>query len=150
MIDSIDRFLATSVGDIMSHDVISVRDDETMTSAAGVLTNNRISGVPVVDQFDHCVGVLSSADYKRYCQQDSDSAEPGELSRHAVAEFMTSPAITLSPQASLMDAGFLMCNRHIHRLPVADEAGLLVGMLSALDVVASMVHQASVELTGQG
>ena len=56
---------------------------------------------------------------------------------------MTSPAVSIAPTASLVDASRLMCTKHVHRLPVVDESGHLVGMISSLDVVGSLVAEAN-------
>jgi CBS domain-containing protein len=51
------------------------------------------------------------------------------------AELMTSPAVTIGPDDSLADAARLMHDRHVKRLPVVDQAGRLVGIVSRVDLL---------------
>jgi CBS-domain-containing membrane protein len=51
------------------------------------------------------------------------------------AELMTTPAVTIGPDDSLADAARLMHDRHVKRLPVVDQAGRLVGIVSRVDLL---------------
>lgn len=56
-----------------------------------------------------------------------------------VGDVMTSPAVSISPDADISEAASLMVDRRINRLPVVDGAGQLLGIVSRADLVASMV-----------
>jgi CBS domain-containing protein len=52
-----------------------------------------------------------------------------------------SPSVwSIDADATLIDAARLMCGKHIHRLPVLNREGKVVGVISSLDLVAAMVH----------
>ena len=130
------------VGDVMTPDAITVRATETMSQVSETFRKHRITGAPVVDAFGQCVGVVSVTDFTHPPQ----GARPGQSpERQAAADeavaldqvsaYMTSPAIYVSPRTHLLDAASMMTARHIHRLPVLDDSGCVVGMLSALDMV---------------
>ena len=55
--------------DLMSRDVVTIRQETSMWDAAGLLMKNQVSGAPVVDAAGKCVGVLSAADFVRVAQK---------------------------------------------------------------------------------
>ena len=119
------------VHDMMSQNVIFVQDTDSVSHAAAVIDEFKISGVPVVNAYGHCVGVLSVKDYARSATDDSPETRN-------VGDVMTTPAISVSPGLNIADAGRIMCNRRVHRLPVVDDTGRLVGLISSLDVIAAL------------
>ena len=127
----------TVVCDIMSQNVIFVLDTDSVLHAAAVIDEYKISGAPVVNAYGHCVGVLSVKDYSRRGDRDSEKLVVDE--KTTVSDVMTTPAITVSPGLDLAQAGRIMCDRRVHRLPVVDETGRLVGLLSSLDIVEALV-----------
>ena len=137
MICSIDRLAVIRIAEIMSEDIVTVRDTDTMFSAVETIRSNRVSGAPVVDQHDHCVGVLSLVD----CVQVTPCGEarPNDIRSDLVLDHMVSPVISIDPTSSLIDSARLMCTKRVRRLPVLDEDGRLVGMVSARDIVAALV-----------
>ncbi len=155
----LDRLQSLRVSDVMNRQVVSVHSHQTMSEAAAVFAQHRISGAPVVDERGHCVGVLSAADFVRR----EGAPDPGAVSIAAgntavarsspagsweirdvyperVAARMAQAVQSVSARASLVDAARIMCAQHIHRLPVLDEKGRPVGMLTSLDIVAAVVQ----------
>ena len=138
---TIDRMTTVRVAEVMNNNVLVVRDSDTMQTAAKTIQSNHVSGVPVSDQFGHCVGVLSLADFvksERNCE-----LRECDVWLDLVHDHMTSPAVSVAPTNSLVDAAKLMCTRHVHRLPVVDEFGQLVGIVSSLDVMGTLVSESS-------
>lgn len=138
-----------NVSDVMTRGAISVSPQTPLRDVARLLTDQRISGVPVVDADGRCVGVVSEADLlaKQLSRPLSrrlplewllgESHDPEELRRRAAttaAEAMTSPAVTIADDRPLREAAALMVDRGINRLPVVAD-GRLVGMLSRADLV---------------
>ena len=133
---------ALLVGDVMTPDAISVCATDTMAQVSETLRKHRITGAPVVDAFGQCVGVVSVTDFTHPPKgsHPGQTAEQQAAADEAVAldhvsAYMSSPAIYVSPRTPLLDAASMMTARHIHRLPVLNEKGLIAGMLSALDIV---------------
>ena len=137
MNSAIERLLSLRVADAMRRQVTTMPADLTMTEAAKGLLYNKVSGVPVVDGRDHCVGVLSAVDFVRR-EVESPAAERNEGDK--VLTYMSSTVHSIESDATLIDAARGMCRHHVHRLPVLDRAGQVVGLISSLDLVASMVH----------
>jgi CBS domain-containing membrane protein len=134
-----DDVVTLRVGDLMAKNVATLNQMDTMATAAELFAKKRITGAPVCNDFGHCVGVLSSTDFVR----DGSSAIHGPIDDQLVGHFMTTPAISVTPDTPLSEVAFIMCRKHIHRLPVVTEDSVLVGVFSSMDVVAAVFHIAN-------
>ncbi|WP_329289209.1 CBS domain-containing protein [Streptomyces pseudovenezuelae] len=134
------------VEDLMTTTVVSVRRDLGFKDIVQNLTEHDITAVPVVDDQGRPIGVVSEADLLR--RQESQADPGGHLSAahllptesakaHALTagELMTSPAVTARPQWSVVEAARAMAHHHVKRLPVVDDLGLLVGIVSRDDLL---------------
>ncbi|XP_058095109.1 uncharacterized protein LOC131240706 [Magnolia sinica] len=83
-----------------------------------------VTGLPVVDDRFRCIGIVS--------KRDKERASNGLKSK--VNEVMSSPAITLSPGKTVLEAAALMLKSKIHRIPIVNEGGQVVGMVSRTDI----------------
>lgn len=136
---------ATTVRDVMTTGVVTVSKSTGYKSIVTVMRRHRVSAVPVVDSARRVVGVLSEADLLRKL---TDPTFPTGTTRLAwrlrerskatgmiAEELMTAPAVTISPGAAVADAARLMQDRQVKRLPVVDEHGRLIGIVSRADVL---------------
>ena len=112
------------VSRIMSLNVLCVTEDVSLSALASCLLKRGISGVPVVDEDGKPVGVVSKTDLLRH----------GGSSRR-VGDIMTPVSFTLQEDQSISKASALMAYEGIHRLPVVDAGGKVVGLLSSLDIL---------------
>ena len=123
------------VADVMTIDPITVRLDESVEHAERLLRLNHVSGLPVVDDDDHVVGVISQSDLL----WRGDLPLSGLLRKNAshlkVGELMTSPALTVPMTATLVEAARLMSENRVHRLVAVSDEGEPIGVLSAIDYV---------------
>ncbi|GGS89291.1 hypothetical protein GCM10010222_33510 [Streptomyces tanashiensis] len=110
------------VGGLMTDDVVSAIPAMSFRDAAKILAEHDISGLPVVDDDDHVVGVVS----------ESDLLAHRELT---VRDMMTRPAITVHAEETVADAARLMVRRGVERLPVVDEEERLVGIVTRRDLL---------------
>lgn len=110
------------------HDVVSIEADRTVTQAVALLAERRIGAVPVM-RAGTVVGIFSERDVI----QCLATAGSGALDR-TVDEVMTAPAITVSPDGSVLAALALMTQRRIRHLPVT-ERGRCIGLVSIGDLV---------------
>jgi CBS domain-containing protein len=134
------------IAELMSRKVVTVTPETSMKEVAALLAEHRISGVPVCDAEGHVVGVVSEADilWKELglgpghglLERIFDSAYGNDerISASTAGEAMTSPAITVPPEASVVRAAELMIENGINRLPVVSE-GELVGIVARSDLV---------------
>ena len=110
------------VHEIMTTNVVSVREDAPVREVAQTLDRHRISGVPVVDEAGHMVGLVSEYDL---------IAKPNA---RTAAEAMTRDVISVMEDTSVDEVRFLLVNRKIKRVPVL-RSQKLVGIVSRADLV---------------
>lgn len=143
------------VVEIMQRAVITVRPEASLREVASLLVEHGISGLPVVDREGVLVGVVSEADFVAkelgvpehrhrvlelfLGESGADRAEQAKADAAIAGEAMTSPAITVDPDASVRDAARIMTERQINRLPVVS-GGRLVGIVSRADLVRAFVR----------
>ena len=137
--------MSTTVKEVMTTDVVMVRRDTSFKDMASMLTMSRISALPVVDKAGKVIGVVSEADL--LVKEADQAGHPGRLSglrhRHdhqkaagtTAAELMTRPPVVTCPDDPVQHAAWLMHDRGVKRLPVVDQAGHLVGIVSRSDVL---------------
>lgn len=134
------------VSDLMTTSVVRAHRDAGFKEIAKLLAEYGITAVPVVDDDDRPVGVVSEADLLRKEAALLDPAgllpvlrpRPEERAKAEAAtagELMNSPAVTARPQWTVVEAAQVMERHHVKRLPVVDEAGRLVGVISRADLL---------------
>lgn len=149
--------MTPTVADVMSRDLIVVRPETPLREAIQILAEKRISGLPVVDDENRAIGVISQTDlmwqetgvtppaYIMILDSVIYLESPAKYERElhkalgqTVGEVMTSDPITVQPNKPLREAAQLMHERNIHRLLVIDEAETLVGIVTRGDVIRFM------------
>jgi CBS domain-containing protein len=131
------------ISDVMTADVATADRDMTCKRVVMLMTDRHVNAIPVVDSGRKVLGMVSEADVLRKQERRPPRSAAGLLRRRAerdweartVGELMTSPAVTVHPDAPLDAAARLMNARHIRRLPVVDGAGDLVGVVSRRDLM---------------
>jgi len=124
----------TRVADVMTRNVVTVRNDATLSEAMTYLATQHISGAAVTDFKQRLVGVLSHSDILEAETEIAEAEARGRfLEETLVSEVMSSPALTIAPQAELREAALAMEYGEVHRLFV-EEDGNLVGVVSRSDV----------------
>jgi CBS domain-containing protein len=135
-----------TVDDVMTRMVVSVEETAGYRAVADLLIGRRISAVPVVDAFKRVTGVVSEADLLRKIEYAGDEAtrlfegrrrrgERGKALAGAASELMSAPAVTVSARMSIADAARLMDDENVKRLPVVDDLGRLVGIVTRGDLL---------------
>ena len=135
----------STVRDVMTTRVIAVAEDADFRQIAHVLSTYGVSACPVVSDGGTVVGVVSEADL---LSKPADPDFPVGLTRlrwkleeesKAAAvtadRLMTSPAVTISPDAPVVVAARVMQDRCLKRLPVVDNDNHLIGIISRPDVL---------------
>ena len=112
-----------------------------------LLTEHRISGMPVLKMGREVAGVVTEADLlaaedetNRQARMASSIGRRRRLRKQphvslTAGTLMTAPAITIGPDATIPAAARLMNTHHVRRLPVVDEDGKLVGIVSRRDLL---------------
>ena len=145
----------TTVDDVMSRAVVTVAPSDTIHSAAARLTDHEISGAPVVER-DELVGIVSEADLIRGAFPPARIDRPGSF-KHAVrlllrgrgalfvedtsvASLMTENVVTVRPTTTISEAAATMDGTGVKRLPVVDDEGHLIGIISRADLVETIAR----------
>ena len=136
-----------SVRDVMTKNVIKIRADADLNEVTNLLSGNRISGLPVVDEDNRVIGLITEADVLSMAGMRKDHGFK-DIIRHILGEplsrpkesrrlrdVMTSPAITTGPEADIREVALTLDEKRIKRLPVVDEQGRLIGVISRADIV---------------
>lgn len=137
--------MAARVGDVMTRKVVTVHKDAQYKDIIAVMRHRHVSALPVVDDHDRVVGVVSECDLllkEAYADRPSGSPrlllprpERAKAAALTAAGLMTSPAITVTPEATAATAAQVMHGENVKRLPVVDDTGRLVGIVSRADVL---------------
>ncbi|WP_055697377.1 CBS domain-containing protein [Streptomyces silaceus] len=134
-----------TVSDVMTHTVVAVGREAPFKEIVALMGQWKVSALPVLEGEGRVVGVVSEADLLPKEEfRDSDPSRFDQLRRLsdlakagavAAGEVMSSPAVTVHPDATLAQAARIMAQRHIKRLPVVDVQGLLQGVVSRSDLL---------------
>ncbi len=147
-----------TAADIMTANVVTIGAGATIDELAKLMARHRISGIPVTDEQDRVVGMVTEGDV---VELDADVHFPHSINlfdsviflgsmkkfeqrlRHVVAasvrDIMSTDVISVGRDATLHEIATLMSDRQVNRLPVLDE-GRLVGIVTRADVVRAMAR----------
>jgi CBS domain-containing protein len=129
----------------MTTHVVAVRLNATYKDMTARLREFRVSAFPVLDDDNKVIGVVSEADL--LTKEALEFSLPGpmggilhgrERAKAAAviaADLMTKPALTIGPHEPVAHAARLMYSRKVKRLPVVDEEGRLIGIVTRADVL---------------
>jgi CBS domain-containing protein len=139
-----------NASDVMTREIISVRPDTTVAEAIRMMLDNRISGLPVIDEAGRLVGILTEGDLLRRGETGTERHRPrwleilmgpGRLAEEYVrthgrkiGEVMTRDPVSVTPDTSLKEIVELMERRRIKRFPVLD-GEVPVGIISRADLL---------------
>lgn len=134
-----------TVADLMTSTVHRVHQDAPFKEIAELLADHDITAVPVVDEDEHPLGVVSEADLLRREADLPDTAgllalldvPPREPACAPVTaeRLMSAPAVVARPEWTAVQAARVMDERGVKRLPVVDDAGRLTGIVSRADLL---------------
>lgn len=147
--------------DLMSREVISLPQALSLRAAAHRLVQTGVSGAPVIDEEGRCVGVLTNRDVVRALEMQPTTVLPAEpeateafaewqvfdradLPVEEVNRYMTADVIAATPDTPALDLARAMAEAHVHRIVILDDAGKVVGMVSATDILAALAHEAAI------
>jgi CBS domain-containing protein len=149
-----------SIQEIMTRDVVAVTVATPVSDVARLLWKHKLTGVPVLEG-RRVVGVVTEYDLiARQSEWDAplyvvfldaflpvpgtgDEEQLRRILATTAGQLMSAPAITLTPDATVQDAATLMYERRVNPVPIVDDAGELVGIVSRSDIVRLMASEES-------
>jgi CBS domain-containing protein len=117
-----------TAAEMMTPNPVSIRQNATVTEAATFLTSRGISAAPVIDEAGRPVGVVSRSDILLQCHTPSVGRTPAYA-------LMTPAVFCVGPDASAREVVETMVDLGVRRLFVVDDSGVLIGVISAVDVL---------------
>jgi CBS domain-containing protein len=116
------------VSELMQRDVVTCSDRDTLERAAQLMWESDVGCLPVVDE-GRVIGMLTDRDV---CMAGFLQGCP--FRSIAVSSAMAKEVVTCKARDDLRDVEYLMRHRQIRRVPVIDETGTLIGMISLNDI----------------
>ncbi|MFF5143013.1 CBS domain-containing protein [Streptomyces sp. NPDC013157] len=134
-----------TVSDVMTRTVAAIGRDAPFKDVVTLMTEWKVSALPVLEGDGRVIGVVSEADLlpkeefrdsdpDRFTQRQrlDDLAKAGAVTAE---ELMSTPAVTVHPNATLAQAARIMAQRKVKRLPVVNDESLLEGVVSRSDLL---------------
>ena len=142
--------------DIMTKKVITISKDATLAELAKLLIKNKISGVPIVDEKEELVGIVTEADliikesnlpfplsfsfaflesYESYTKSTKEYLET------RVEEVMSTNVKTAREDMPISKVVNIMINNNINRLPILNNGGKLTGIITRADIIKSIIKK---------
>jgi CBS domain-containing protein len=152
------RLWADTAAELMMPNPVSIRDNALLKEALVLLTTKGFSAAPVIDAAGRPVGVLSRSDIIVHDREKVDYVPSSEffhneevrtadgeklghgfqvenVDKTRVRDLMTPAVFSVSPGTPAAKVINEMLGLHVHRLFVVDDNGVLIGVISALDVL---------------
>ena len=142
----------SSVRDIMSTNVISVKPESSAQAVADLIMQHKIHAVPIVNESFELEGIVAEGDFfyghsgpvsmtsylvNRLVKKSTHQGK--SLSEISVSEIMTAPCISILSSLSVEEAGKICVDKNFNTLPVVDEGKTLVGIVTAHDILKSLL-----------
>jgi acetoin utilization protein AcuB len=129
----------------MTRKVITVDPDKTVFEAQESMANNHIRHLPVIDQGQKLIGIVTDRDIRSALPYNfiKDSCSPEqreEICSLTVKDIMTDDPITVSPTYTIQDALLMIQKSKVGALPVVEDDGKLSGILSVRDLLRAFIN----------
>ncbi len=141
----------TKCADIMSKDIVTVEFGTDLEDAWIRLREHSLTAMPVIDRGRRVIGIVTKADYLKHAEEDMHEGLgkrlaqlilPSQLTHtdkhEVVGQIMTRDVITAKETQSIVDLVPLMSDSELHQIPIVDDHGHLVGLISQTDLIAAL------------
>jgi acetoin utilization protein AcuB len=129
----------------MSRKVVTVVKETTVLEAQSLMQSREIRHLPVVDEDDRLVGIVTDRDIRSALPYDlakgkADSRERDKYAQLKVGDIMSTDVLPVSPTHTLQDALLLLERKKVGSLPVVDDDNRVVGILSVRDLMRAFIN----------
>jgi len=144
--------------DIMTKKVITVEEDTSVKDLAKILTDNNISGVPVLSKNGEITAVVTESDLIDQSKKlhiptvitildsvfylenpDKMETEMKKMAGTKVSDICSGPVTSIGPETALEEIATIMAEKNIHTLPVL-ESTKLVGVIGKKDMIKTLIQ----------
>ena len=143
------RHPLTRVDDIMTRSVVTLAEAATVGEAWKLLADRGIGQVPVVDHADVLVGLLTRADLTRPDRLPGPETHAlvwRALLAQSVVDVMWSPVPSVTPDTDIRRVARVLLDTGLPGLPVADDAGHVIGFVSRTDILRAVIADPPLDL----
>jgi CBS-domain-containing membrane protein len=123
---------ANTAADLMTPGPVSLAATDTVAEATAFLTERGFGAAVVIDEAGHPLGVVTKTDVLVHARQRKPGLEPDDT---PVTEFMTPAVFSVRPDTPARSVVEQLLALNVHHLFVADPAGVIVGVISPVDVL---------------
>jgi CBS-domain-containing membrane protein len=139
--------ISRKVRNVMSHEVITVDEQAPFTEMVRRMAVHKVSALPVDNDDGRLVGIVSEADLlhkeeyqdledeRHWLETRRERAARAKAAGRRAADVMSTPVVTIDPEATVAEAARRLARHRVKRLPVVDELGKLVGIVSRADLL---------------
>ena len=143
MMDITESLKNITVSSIMTPNVITVNEKQSLREGSKVMYQHNIGGLIVLmdtsnndsAEIDKPIGIITERDIARLVAFSSTLSTDT-----AISEVMSKPLITINQNSSIKEVTDLMQQNGIRRLPIVDNKGKLVGIITAKDIIRSLME----------
>ncbi len=149
-----ERHLGVSCGDIMARDIVTVEFGTELEQAWNLLRKHKIKALPVVDNFQRIIGIVTVADFLRQLDDTTAAglavrlqgllkrtAGPSSEKAEVVGQIMSDRVYTASIDTPVAELVLKLSDLGMHHIPVVDERKKLVGMVTQSDLIAALYRR---------
>ncbi len=130
--------------EVMSQPAIVIEWNASILDASALMEERNVRRLPVVNDENTVIGIVSSGDVREatsvYHTASPYAPDQDEILL-AVDEVMTTPALTVTPDATLLDTVRLLVERKIGGVPVVDALGQPLGMITESDIFRLLLQE---------
>jgi CBS-domain-containing membrane protein len=123
---------ASTAAELMTAGPTSLHATATVTEATTFLTERAFGAAVVIDEAGHPLGVVTKTDVLVHARQRKPGLEPDDT---PVTEFMTPAVFSVRPDTPARSVVEQLLALNVHHLFVADAAGVIIGVISPVDVL---------------
>jgi acetoin utilization protein AcuB len=127
----------------MTHKVITVDQEASIFDAQELMAHNNIRHLPIVDQEQHLIGIVTDRDIRsalpyRFIDMSPDERE--KIAAVKVKDVMSKDPLSISPAYTIQDALLVIQNSKVGALPVVDDNNRLKGIISVRDLLRAFIN----------
>ena len=147
--------------DVMTKAVATIREQETVHDALSIMTEHRLTSLPVVDSAGRCVGIVSQSDLIDFARELDDAEESetpssfaemliggarlADVTHERIDDVMSDSVVTVTPNDPVVDVADKMLSNGIHHVPVCDADRRLLGIVSTMDILGGLRTEVSTD-----
>ncbi|MFO7556080.1 MAG: CBS domain-containing protein [Desulfobacterales bacterium] len=141
------------ISKVMTRNVVTIDRNADISQARELMAKHRFRHLPVVDEGNLPIGIVTDRDIRTASpsspMDDEDHRTEWErFSKLKINDIMTKNPVTISPLDTIQDALLLLHKKHFGALPVVDEQGKLIGIISIRDLLREFINVLGLEEPG--